>query len=81
MKGTKTKGLYILDIIFYKNKNNNNNIQILVTAEKINKTEIKSINKIDLYIKLSYISLNYLDKIIENTTGYNNIISNNIINI
>ena len=27
----------------------------------------------DLHIKLGHISLNYLDKIIKNTTGYNNI--------
>jgi hypothetical protein len=74
IKGIKIKGLYILDIIPYKNINNNNNIQILATIED------KSINKMDLYIKLGHISLNYLDKVIKNTVGYNNIISNNIIN-
>ena len=72
IKGIKINGLYILDIIPYKNKNNN--IQILNTIEN------KSINKMDLHIKLGYISLKYLDKIIENIYGYNNIILNININ-
>ena len=37
-------------------------------------------NKIDLYKRLGYISLAYLDKLIENTKGYFNIISNKEIN-
>jgi len=39
-----------------------------------------TINKIDLYKRLGHISLAYLDHVINNTTSYKHIISNNTIN-
>lgn len=45
-----------------------------------NKTNKTNINKIQIHQRFGHISLNYLDKLIENTDGFNNIISNNKIN-
>jgi hypothetical protein len=47
--------------------------------QKVNNNN-NNINKFDLYKRLGHISLNYLNKVINNTKGYKNIISNNIIN-
>jgi hypothetical protein len=68
---------------------NNNKIlnKDLNSYKKHNKVLNKDLNKIknnitkfDLHKRLGHLSLNYLNKVINNTEGYENIISNKIIN-
>jgi hypothetical protein len=81
-KGNKVNGLYYLDIIL----NNKERIFTIIDAynNNMNKDLIinksNNINKLTLYQRFGYISLNYLDKIINNTNGFNNISSSDTIN-
>ena len=88
-KGNKINGLYYLDII----PNNKERIFTITDAIikdnsnksqnkdfKYNSDKVNTVNKIDLHKRLGHISLAYLDKLIENTSGYSNVISNKEIN-
>jgi hypothetical protein len=81
-KGNKVNGLYYLDII----PNNKERIFTITDAydSNMNKDLIinksNNINKLTLYQRFGHISSNYLDKIINNTNGFNNISSSDTIN-
>jgi hypothetical protein len=62
------------------NNNKNKESQLDYPNQKVNNNNINNINKFNLYKRLGYISLNYLNKVINNIKEYKNIISNNIIN-
>jgi hypothetical protein len=81
-KGNKVNGLYYLDII----PNNKERIFTITDAydNNMNKDLIinksNNINKMTLHQRFGHISSNYLNKIINNTKGFNNITSNDTIN-
>jgi Reverse transcriptase (RNA-dependent DNA polymerase)/gag-polypeptide of LTR copia-type/Integrase core domain/GAG-pre-integrase domain len=79
-KGDKINGLYYLNIRTYKN-NITSNKENLLLSNNINKSNNNSIDKYNLHQRFGHISLNYLDKLLDNTEGYNKTINNNNSNI